>query len=263
MEVDVGKRETRIKDLLHIIGTYNGITIRDLAVMKGVSELTIRRDVQILEESRLVNNVRGTVFFNHEEDLEQSYLLSIASNRHRKEKKNIGEYAAGLIQPGVFVIIDNGSTTEHVAANIPFDAEITVLCYSMNALNSLYKKPNINLIFCGGNFRHQSLMFECAESLEIIRRARAHKVFVSAAGVHQQMGVTCASEYELACKREIMKASLERILLVDSSKFGNRLLRKFLPVVPVILHLLISHCAYEEFLNQFVIRFFFISEVVN
>ena len=189
--------------------------------MEGVSELTIRRDLQALEGSQLVNNVRGTVFYNYDENADKSYLLSIATSKHRKEKKSIGAYAAGLIQPGEFVIIDNGSTTEQVAASIPFDAEITVLCYSMNVLNNLYKKPKINLIFCGGNFHHQTLMFECTESLEIIRRARAGKVFVSAAGVHGELGVTCSSEYELACKREIIKAGVERILLVDSSKFGK------------------------------------------
>ena len=217
----MGKKEARIENLLYIIETHNGITIKDLSVMEGVSELTIRRDLQTLEESQLVHNVRGTVFYNYDGNPDKSYLLSIATSQHKKEKKSIGAYAASLIQPGEFVIIDNGSTTEHVAAGIPLDAEITVLCYSMNVLNNLYKKPNINLIFCGGNFHHQTLMFECAESLEIIRRARAGKVFVSAAGVHQELGITCSSEYELACKREIMKAGVERILLVDSSKFGK------------------------------------------
>lgn len=220
----MGKREERIKDLLRIIERRNGVTIKDLSVIKGVSELTIRRDIQSLEERQLVNNVRGTVFCNYEEspdNPDNSYLLSVATNRRRKEKKRIGEYAAKMIQPGEFIIIDNGSTTEQLAASIPYNAEMTVLCYNMNVLNNLYKKPNINLVFCGGNFHHQTLMFECAESLEIIRRTRASKVFVSAAGVHETLGVTISGEYELACKREILKAGVERILLVDSSKFGK------------------------------------------
>ena len=50
---------------------------------------------------------------------------------------------------------------------------------------------------------------------------RATKVFVSAAGVHHPLGVTCTSTYELESKREILKASMEKILLVDSSKFGQ------------------------------------------
>lgn len=220
----MGKREDRVKSLLRIIERRDGVTIKELSVIEGVSELTIRRDVQMMEEKRLVRNVRGTIFCNYAEESDNSdasYLLSVATNRHRAEKKRIGEYAAKLIQPGEFIIIDNGSTTEQVAVNIPYSAEITVLCYNMNVLNNLYKKPNINLIFCGGNFHHQTQMFECAESLEIIRRSRASKVFVSAAGIHENLGVTISGEYELACKREILKAGVERILLADSSKFGK------------------------------------------
>ena len=217
----MGKREARIENLLHVIESHDGITIKELAVIEGVSELTIRRDIQAMEDGKLVNNVRGTVFYNGDDTLDQSYLLSFAASQHRREKKRIGIRAASLIQPGEFVIIDNGSTTGQLAASISSDMDITVLCYSMNVLNTLYRKPKINLVFCGGNFHHQTQMFECAESLEIIRRARASKVFVSAAGVHEKLGVTCSSEYELACKREIIKAGLERILLVDSSKFGK------------------------------------------
>ena len=125
-----------------------------------------------------------------------------------------------MINPDDFVIIDNGTTTEQLSASIPYNIRATFLCYNLNVVNNLYRKPNISLIFCGGYFHEQTLMFECPESLDIIRRSRANKVFVSAAGIHEKLGVTCVSEYELANKREIIKAGAERILLLDSSKFG-------------------------------------------
>ena len=217
----MGKREARMKSLLEVIGKQNGITIKALSGLEGVSELTIRRDIQVMEQKRLVRNVRGTIFCNYDEAADSSYLLSVATHKNQKEKRRIGAFAAKLIQPGESIIIDNGSTMECLAASIPASADITVLCYNMNVLHHLYQKPNMNLIFCGGNFHHQTLMFECPESLEIIRRTRAGKVFVSAVGVHETMGVTCVDEYELPSKREIIKAGVERILLVDSSKFGK------------------------------------------
>lgn len=215
----MGKKEARAERLLQIIQKRKTVSISTLAVLENVSELTIRRDIQAMEEKNLVRNIRGTVFFNNE-TADDNYLLSIAANLHMKEKRAIGAYAASLIRPGEFVIIDNGSTTEHLAAHISPSIEITVLCYNMNVLNNLYRKPKISLIFCGGYFHPQTLMFECQESLEIIKRSRANKVFVSAAGVHEALGVTCVSEYELSNKREIIKAGAERILLIDSSKFG-------------------------------------------
>jgi len=215
----MGKKQERAEELLQIIEKRKTVSIRTLASLAQVSELTIRRDIRTLEEKNQVRNIRGTVFFNSD-DTGDHYTLSMAANQHTREKKAIGAYAASLIQPGELVIIDNGSTTEQLAASIPPSMEATVLCYNMNVLNNLYKKPRISLIFCGGYFHPQTLMFESPESLEIIKRTRANKVFVSAAGVHKMLGVTCASEYELANKREIIKAGAERILLVDSSKFG-------------------------------------------
>ena len=217
----MGKKEQRIQDSLQWVKRQNGITIRDLALLTGVSELTARRDVTELEAKGLVNNIHGTIFYTQRQNTDADYLLSIAGSQHRPEKKRIGAYAAKLIQPGEFVIIDNGSTTEQLAAAIPINADATVLCYNVNVLNNLYQKPNIRLIVCGGTFHHQSQMFECPESLEIIRRTRAGKVFVSSAGVHETLGVTCSSQYELANTWEIIKAGVERILLVDSSKFGK------------------------------------------
>jgi len=219
-EVIMGKKEAREERLLQIIQKRKTVSISTLAISENVSELTIRRDICAMEEKNLVRNIRGTVFFNDETAEGDDYVLSTATNLHNKEKKAIGAYAASLIRPGEFVIIDNGSTTEQLAAHISPSLEVTVLCYNMNVLNNLYRKPKVSLIFCGGYFHPQTLMFECQESLEIIKRTRANKVFISAAGVHEALGVTCISEYELANKREIIKAGAERILLVDSSKFG-------------------------------------------
>ena len=217
----MSKRDERLKFLLDVIQKQDGISIRDLALAAGVSEITVRRDIGTLVDRGLARNLHGTVFYNDIRPRQDDYLLYTAANLHRAEKKRIGAYAASIIRKGEFVIIDNGSTTEHLAASIPYDAEMSVLCYNMNVLNNLYTKPGIDLIFCGGRFHQQTLMFESPESLEIIRRFRASKAFVSVAGVHETFGVTCCSEYELANKLEIIKTSVEKILLTDSSKFGK------------------------------------------
>ena len=79
----MGKREDRVKSLLRIIERRDGVTIRELSVIEGVSELTIRRDIQMMEEKRLVRNVRGTIFCNYTDESDSSdasYLLSVASS---------------------------------------------------------------------------------------------------------------------------------------------------------------------------------------
>ena len=100
------------------------------------------------------------------------------------------------------------------------DINISVLIYNTNILMALSKKKNIKLIFSGGYFHPNTMMFESPEGISLIEKTRATKVFVSAAGVHENLGVTCSNSYEVLTKQAIIKSSLEKILLVDSNKFG-------------------------------------------
>jgi DeoR family deoxyribose operon repressor len=64
-------------------------------------------------------------------------------------------------------------------------------------------------------------MFESPEGIEVIKRIRANKAFISAAGVSKKLGVTCATSYEKETKQAVIESSDTKILLVDSSKFGK------------------------------------------
>lgn len=217
----MNKKQERLNGLLNYINVKGRISIRELAVIFDVTELTIRRDIQILEQKGQVQNVRGIVFSGEMNRENSMYSLSVESTKNFKEKNAIGLYAAKMIEDNDIVMIDNGTTTERLAAHFPEDINATVFCYNINILFNLYKKTNISLIFGGGYYHSETTMFESKESLELIRRIRGTKVFVSAAGVHDHLGVTCTGTYELESKREILKASMKKILLVDSSKFGR------------------------------------------
>lgn len=214
----MNKKEKRFDEIVGLVQKKNSISIHELAKICHMSEITIRRDVTELERRGQIRNIRGVVLPKNEFG---AYNLGEAGNENMPAKKSIGRYAALLILPEETVIIDSGTTTEQIAANIPYDAHITVLCFNVNVMLNLYKKPNVGLILAGGRYHTQTEMFESNEGLEIIRRTRANKVFVSAAGIRRDLGVTCASEYELASKRAILEAGIEKILVADSSKFGE------------------------------------------
>lgn len=214
----MNKKTKRYDEIVELVKMKNSISIHELAMLCNVSEITIRRDVTELERRGLLRNIRGVVLPKGEDAV---YNLDEANKANMQAKRSIGRYAASLIQPEETVIIDSGTTTEQIAVNIPYDAHITVLCFNINVMLNLYKKPNVGLILAGGRYHAQTEMFESNEGLEIIRRTRANKVFVSAAGVRRDLGVTCASEYELASKRAILNAGIEKILVTDSSKFGE------------------------------------------
>ena len=185
--------------------------------------MTIRRDLEILKCNNIINNVYGAAIYNPSnniEKLESLYNIENELVKHENEKIKIGKAAASLINENDIVIIDTGTTTEKLAEFINNDINISALIYNTNILMALSKKKNIKLIFSGGYFHPNTMMFESPEGISLIEKTRATKVFVSAAGVHENLGVTCSNSYEVLTKKAIIKSSLEKILLVDSQKFG-------------------------------------------
>lgn len=219
----MSKKLQRANKIIDILKEKNGATVKELALILGVSEMTIRRDLEILKCNNIINNVYGAAIYNPSnniEKLESLYNIENELVKHENEKIKIGKAAASLINENDIVIIDTGTTTEKLAEFINNDINISALIYNTNILMALSKKKNIKLIFSGGYFHPNTMMFESPEGISLIEKTRATKVFVSAAGVHENLGVTCSNSYEVLTKKAIIKSSLEKILLVDSQKFG-------------------------------------------
>lgn len=219
----MSKKEDRLNRFIEILEKQNGATVKDLAVLLDVSEMTVRRDLETLKAEGIVLDIPGVAVLNSQYTYpqnEDTYLLSRATHAHMREKERIGKFAAELIRQDDCIIIDNGSTVECLADNIPKDTKLTVFTCNLNILNKICNNPNISIIFGGGYYHPDTSLFESAESVHLIENIRATKVFVSAAGIHDKMGITCMNNYELKTKQAIIQSGAEKILLADSSKFG-------------------------------------------
>ncbi len=197
------------------------VSIRELTKKFEVSEMTIRRDLSLLAKENLVDLIPSGAILKRPEDTKSRYLVTNEESVRTIEKLKIGQRAVSMVQPNETIILDIGTTTEILARLLREDAPITVLCYTLNSLVEVFKKKNCNIIFAGGYFHPQTMMFESAEGIELIRRTRADKAFVSAAGIHDELGVTTVYPHELQAKKTILGSAKNRILVVDSSKFGN------------------------------------------
>ena len=225
----VTKQNKRVNSLLHLLKQNNASSIKELADALKVSEMTVRRDVQILAESGLVRIIHGGVIYNpgklnpevFNEKSAPLYHLLQEETKRVDEKRLIGEKAAQLIKPNDIIIIDSGSTTDYLVKNIPPDMPLTVICWATNILAEAQKKQNWRIIFAGGYYHENTMMCESEEGVELIKKNRANKAFFAAGGVHPRLGVTNTNQYAVSMKRASITASLERILLVDSSKFGD------------------------------------------
>ncbi len=220
----MNKKINRMNKILEILKNSNGASLKQIAQMLDISEMTVRRDLQALSKDNLITLIKGVAIFNQNSNvsfLTREYDLNIEHIVHVTEKQRIGQAAASFLEPDDVIIIDSGTTTEQLAKYIPYNINLTVACYSMNTLTTVSKKSNCKIIFAGGYYHENTQMFHSPESVSLISRTCANKAFISAAGINRNFYVTSIEQYEIETKKAAIKSSQEKILLVDSTKFDK------------------------------------------
>lgn len=216
------KKDIRLNELIELLRINKKIPIKDLGNKFNVTEMTIRRDIEILQSSNIVNLIHGIVFLNEshatsEENLD--YLVIQQQSIHDDEKERIAKFAAKMVEPGDTIIVDVGTTTSKIIKFLPTNFPITLICFSVNSLVEALKKNFEKLMFSGGIYHPGNQVFESDETIAFLENIRSSKVFVSAAGVCENLGITCINQNEVVLKKTSIKNAMVKILLVDSSKF--------------------------------------------
>jgi len=216
-------RDQRKKLILEYLDLNRSATIRELAGYLRVSIMTVRRDVDALAKQDLVKLVHGAVLGNQNggDSFASKYFLLDACNHNIDLKNPIAKKAISLLKPNDVIFISYGSTTEIFTKAIPNDMPLTIITNALNILMEVRKKEKCNIIFPGGFFHEETLMFESPESVEFIKKNRATMCFTSASGVSDRMGVTSMNHYSVQVLQATLASSLTNVLLVDSSKFDQ------------------------------------------
>lgn len=220
----MARSDYRADFILNKLSANGFVSVKELSKKLEVSEMTIRRDLRELSKSNIVTLIPGGAILKKNPPMdkdEEKYLIQAAESLMLEEKIKISRKAASLIEPNDVIVIDTGSTTENLPKFIPENMPLTIICYTLNILFNVYENKNWKLVFPGGYFHNNTLMFESLEGIGIIKRIRANKAFISAAGVSEKLGVTCATDYEKETKRAVIDSSDVKILLIDSTKFGK------------------------------------------
>ncbi len=216
-------REQRFAQIIAILKGANAASIKQLAAELQVSEMTVHRDLGLLRDSGIVRLVHGAAIFNADAvkaDADAEYHVVTERGVYDAEKVRIGRKAASMVAPGDVVFIDIGTTAEHIAGALPDRGDFSVVCCTLNVLNKVLPKNPASVAFSGGYYHRNTQLFECPEMLPFFQKIRATKMFVTAAGVDPTLGLTCSNHHEATTKQAGIAASAQKILTVDSSKFG-------------------------------------------
>jgi DeoR/GlpR family transcriptional regulator of sugar metabolism len=194
--------------------------VEALARRLGVSQMTIRRDLDRLENDHLVARVHGGATLddgrgNAERALGERVVES------QPEKRAIGREAANLVDDGDTVIIDAGTTTLEVARQLIGRTGLTVVSNSLAVLETLAQSPGIRVIGTGGEIKQREQAFVGPVAEAMLAQRRASIAFISVAGCSLPDGATDHEDLEVAVKRAMIASSRRRYLVLDASKFGR------------------------------------------
>ncbi len=211
--------EARRNQILKKIALEKYVSIQDLSKEFGMTEMTIRRDLDYLEKRGLLKRARGGAVILDNKVGNES-LFENRRNVKTLEKKMIGKAAAALVTPGDCIGIDIGTTAYEMSCCIKNIEDLSVITASVPVVNELMDYPNINLICTGGEVSSTDRSLIGHNAIRTINEYVLDKAFIGVAGVSLNLGFTLYSMNDTLVKRALIERAREVIILTDSSKFG-------------------------------------------
>ena len=210
--------DERKNAILNLLSKQQRILVTDVAEALGVSETTVRRDLQDLEEQALLKRTHGGAVPIELTTFEPS--VQEKSELFTAEKQSIGQLATTFISPGDAILLDAGTTTLAIARQLP-DIDLTVATNSLEIAQELSRHKRVATIVIGGELRHTTGSLVGSFTELLLQHFNADKFFLGANGIHLNRGITTANSTEASAKRFMMAAARETYLVADHSKFNQ------------------------------------------
>ncbi len=193
-------------------------SVIDLSQEFGVSEVTIRSDLQILAHQSLIVRTHGGAV-----PVGRIPTLSLDVRRLQQplEKDRIGAAAADLVENGEAIFLDTSSTSLALARHLDNHRDITVITNSLALAQVMLEMPSITVVMAGGVLQRDTASLIGSEELELLRRFNIQKGFFGAHGLTEQEGLTDVSATEAEVKQALIKMCRQVIAVLDATKWGR------------------------------------------
>jgi DeoR family transcriptional regulator of aga operon len=196
------------------------VSVAELSDHLGVSEVTIRKDLQYLEERNLLLRTHGGAM--RLDYLVSEQTLEEKGQRYQEQKERIGKAAAALVEDGDTIILDAGTTVLQLARNLRGKRNLTILTSSITVANEVMRIPDAEIIMLGGLVRPSSAAVVGHYAEQIVRDHSFRKLFLAVDGFDVERGLTTTHTLEAHLNRIMIESAMQTIAVFDSSKFGRR-----------------------------------------
>jgi len=198
------------------IDIHNKVLSSDLSTQLNVSEDTVRRDLQELEEEGLLNKVHGGA-------ISKSIQFSLQNNTvySQSEKKIIAEKAKKLIRDGMIVLLSGGTTIIEMIRSLPPDLRVTFITVSIPTALELLNHPSSEVIFLGNKLLKNAQMSVGAEVVQKLNEIKADLCFLGTNSIDVEAGLTDLEWEVIEVKKAMIKNSKKTISLSISKKLNT------------------------------------------
>ena len=225
----MSRRTTRQAGILEMIRAQDRVTIHDIVDRFKVSAVTIRKDLDELEQRGDILRTFGGAALLRNNDMEMAF--QVRARMQEKAKRAIGAYAAQMIRPGDSIIIDAGSTALEIVRCLKGIAPLDVITPALNVALEAGSLPGVTVIVPGSGVLDQiSMSLEGPEVEEAFSRLHADKYFMGLRSVDVQHGFMDTNIRRIRLKQSMMHAARETIAVADSTKFGRTSLVQIAPL---------------------------------
>ena len=195
------------------------VVVSILSEQFGVSEETIRRDLDKLDKEGLAIKSYGGAILNESLNIDMPFHVRKKKNIRGKQK--IAELIAELIQDGDHIILDPSTTAVSLVKTIQNKRRLTIVTNSIEILVELADINGWDIISSGGTLRENYLALVGLRAIENIRTFHADKVIISCKGIDMEKGITDVDEMFSQVKQAMLHSASKRILAVDSTTFDK------------------------------------------
>jgi len=215
----------RQEQILNALKDNRRVGVRELAARFSVSEMTIRRDLSLLEERGLLTRTHGGGVDSQRVSFE--LFMGERLTHNGEAKKAIARRAAAFVGRGDTIILDTGTTVFMLADLLDGIADLTVATPSLAIASGLFWRKSARLIVLGGYVKPWSPDLVGSLTEENVAKLHFRKAFLGADGIDPEAGFFCNDLGSANVVQAIIKASDEVVVMADSSKIGVKSLIKY------------------------------------
>jgi DeoR family transcriptional regulator of aga operon len=210
------RRARRLDGILAQLASTGSVSVQELTTTLHASEATVRRDLQLLEDQKLLSRTHGGAVGN---GVLYELPVRYRSGRQAAEKGRIADAAVERIGDATTVGLTGGTTTTEVARRLR-ERTLTVVTNAVNIASELVISETIRLVVTGGVARPQSYELIGPLAERTLEAVNVDLMFLGADGVNAA-GLTTHDEIEAQTNRRMVERAARVIVVCDSSKIGR------------------------------------------